>query len=128
LATKNNENWILKGDVNSAFFHASANGRRRKIRICSLETNTDLITSQEEIKVHVVEFYNNCLEAQLRMSHLENGFWSPKECIEALERDTLQSPFSKKDVKMVIDGMKTNSAPMPNGFIVTFFQKILDTY
>jgi hypothetical protein len=57
LATKNNENWILKGDVNSAFFHASANGRRRKIRICSLETNTDLITSQEEIKVHVVEFY-----------------------------------------------------------------------
>jgi hypothetical protein len=57
------------------------------------------------------------------MSHLENGFWSPKECIEALERDTLQSPFSKKDVKMVIDGMKTNS-----GFIVIFFQKILDTY
>jgi hypothetical protein len=28
------ENWILKGDANTAFFHSVANGRRRKTKIC----------------------------------------------------------------------------------------------
>jgi hypothetical protein len=50
------ENWLLKGDANLTFFHTWANGRRRKTRICSLDTENGVITSQKEIKKHVVEF------------------------------------------------------------------------
>jgi hypothetical protein len=42
---KSKERWLLTGDANTTFFHTCANGRRRKIRICSLDTDDGLISS-----------------------------------------------------------------------------------
>jgi hypothetical protein len=38
----------------------------------------------------------------------------------------LEEPFTEKEVACAIGGMKSKSAPEPNGFIVTFFKKIWD--
>jgi mannosylglycoprotein endo-beta-mannosidase len=32
------QNWLLQGDANTAYFHAIANGRRRKCSIVSLQS------------------------------------------------------------------------------------------
>jgi hypothetical protein len=36
----------------------------------------------------------------------------------------LQSPFSEKELRLTIKGMKSESAPGPNGFTITFFKKL----
>jgi hypothetical protein len=44
------------------------------------------------------------------------------ECLLEEDWDVLERPFSRKDVEIVIFGMKTETAPGPNGFTV-FFSK-----
>jgi hypothetical protein len=50
-------------------------------------------------------------------------FWSAVEKSGEGERESLVTPFSEEEVKTTIDGMKIESAPGPNGFIVTFFKR-----
>jgi hypothetical protein len=38
----------------------------------------------------------------------------------------LEEPFTEKEVACAIGGMKSESAPGPNGFTVTFFKRIWD--
>jgi hypothetical protein len=72
---RGSEKWVLQGDANTSFFHKSVNGRRRKTRIYSLDVNNEVITSQEAIKAHVVEFYKNLFRSgQHRGVRLAPGF------------------------------------------------------
>jgi hypothetical protein len=54
----------LQGDANTNFFHTYANGRRRKIRICSLETDQGVITKQKDIENMLLIFTNVYLDPQ----------------------------------------------------------------
>jgi hypothetical protein len=45
------------------FFHASANGRKRKTMICSLEAGSEIISDKKEISLHIVQFYKNLFGA-----------------------------------------------------------------
>jgi mannosylglycoprotein endo-beta-mannosidase len=40
------QNWLLQGDANTAYFHAIANGRRRKCEIWALMSNEGEILGQ----------------------------------------------------------------------------------
>jgi hypothetical protein len=44
--------------------------------------------------------------------------------IGAGDKELLEAPFSDKEVGVAIAGMKSNSAPSPNDFIVVFFKKL----
>jgi hypothetical protein len=48
---RGNEKWLLKGDANTGFFHKCANGRRRKTKICSLDTDQGVISEHVELKI-----------------------------------------------------------------------------
>ena len=50
-------NWLLKGDANTAFFHAIANGRRRKCAIARLVSDQGIITEPRDIQEHIYGFY-----------------------------------------------------------------------
>jgi hypothetical protein len=68
--------WVTKGDANTSLFHKSANGRRRKSRICSLEVDDGTIDSLEEIKAHIVELYKNLFGADpCKGAKLAKGIW-----------------------------------------------------
>ena len=49
--------WILKGDANTKYFHAYANGRRCKCAILRLQSNQGLLLAQADIVRHVYDFY-----------------------------------------------------------------------
>jgi hypothetical protein len=53
--------WTLRGDANTAYFHAIANGRRRKCLITSLNTDGGTIVEKEEIQAHIYQFYRDLL-------------------------------------------------------------------
>jgi hypothetical protein len=72
---RENERWLLKGDANIDFFHKCANGRRRKTKICSLDTEQGVISEQVELKQHVVDFYKKLFGSSTQKgAHLETGF------------------------------------------------------
>jgi hypothetical protein len=73
---RSSERWVLEGYVDSAFFHRSANGRRRKTKICSLESDQGLISDIQDIKTHVVSFYKHLFGAPTHKGvHLSQDFW-----------------------------------------------------
>lgn len=53
------KHWLVAGDSNTKFFHQFANGRRRKGTIMQLETDQGMVTTQEEIMCHAIQFYKN---------------------------------------------------------------------
>jgi hypothetical protein len=57
LTIEGTKKWLLKSDANTGFFDMCTNGRRRKSRICSLDTSEEIITDQKEISPQVVDFY-----------------------------------------------------------------------
>jgi len=53
------ENWLLKGDANTGYFHGIANGRKRKCHIRNLVDGDRTIEDKEELKVYVTDFYKH---------------------------------------------------------------------
>jgi hypothetical protein len=49
--------WLTKGDANTAFFHAYANGRRRKCAITRLVTDSGTLVEPHALQAHIYEFY-----------------------------------------------------------------------
>src|SRR3954469_10187509 len=50
---RSRQNWLLQGDANTAYFHAVANGRRRKCSIPCLWDNGLLIEEARALSSHV---------------------------------------------------------------------------
>jgi hypothetical protein len=115
---------VLEGDANIEYFHSCANGRRRKTKIYSLETEEGTVTNQPDICKHVVDFYKQLFRfVRHKGMQLDTGFWPLEETLRVADKEMLSSPFSEKDVVYVIMIMKAKSAPGSNGLTVTFFRK-----
>jgi hypothetical protein len=52
--------------------------------------------------------------------HRKQEFWTDEEKLDDIDMDLLKSHFCEKEVKLAIDGMRTNSALGPNGFTILF--------
>ena len=59
-------NWVLKGDANTAYFQAIANGRRRRNSIPLLWDGPTLLQRPEDIRAHVDGFYRDLFSASPR--------------------------------------------------------------
>jgi hypothetical protein len=70
-------NWLLKGDANMAFFHAMANGRRRKCMISRLVSDGGVISDPHALQDHIYTFYHNLMgaEGETRVFSLANTLW-----------------------------------------------------
>lgn len=119
---------MLEGDSNTSFFHHFANGGRRKNLIASLDSDAGEIRGQKDITDHIVGFYKNLFAPSRECSMgLKANFWPPGMRLNELEGEALTKPFEAGEIKGAVMEMKTNLAPGPNGFTVTFFQKFWDT-
>jgi hypothetical protein len=69
-------NWLLRGDANTAYFHAIANGRRRKCSIPCLWDRDNLLEDARDISDHVYSFYKELYVAGPRSGvSLSADFW-----------------------------------------------------
>jgi hypothetical protein len=72
-----------------------------------------------------VEFYKNLSEANpCKGAKLANGVWDSNNVLDDNDKIVLSSPYLEKYIIMAIGGMKTESAPGPNGFTILFFKKL----
>ncbi|KAE8818397.1 hypothetical protein D1007_03843 [Hordeum vulgare] len=122
------QNWLLKGDANTAYFQAIANGRRRKCVIPFLRDGDVLLESPEDISSHIYSFYKELFLADLRGgSSLCEDFWPLAEQVSDVDNAELTLPFSSEEVGQAIASMKACSAPGPDGLPVVFFQRFWET-
>jgi hypothetical protein len=54
---RSHEQWLLKGDNNTSYFHRIANGRKRKNMVISLEYDGNIIEGNENLLKHATDYY-----------------------------------------------------------------------
>ncbi|KAM0922736.1 hypothetical protein ACQ4PT_005968 [Festuca glaucescens] len=124
---RSRQNWILQGDANTAYFHAIANGRRRKCSIPCLWEGERLLENNKDISSHVYSFYKDLFSAGPHSGvALSEDFWPALARVSAEENASLTLPFLPEEVAHAVKEMKANSAPGPDGLPVSFFQTFWD--
>jgi hypothetical protein len=116
--------WLLQGDANTAYFHAVANGRRRKCNIASLVVEGRPISDKREIEEHIYSFYPNLMGAsEPRCCRLGLEMWNSAPRASAEENEGLLRTLSENELERIVKDMKSDTAPGPDGFPVVFFKK-----
>jgi hypothetical protein len=76
------QQWILQGDANTKFFHAFANGRKRKCAIHSLSSDQGVVTEKEAIQELIYSFYRNLMGAEEpKLLSIRSDLWSPQQMV-----------------------------------------------
>jgi hypothetical protein len=120
---RSRQNWLLQGDANTAYFHAVANGRRRKCFVPCLWDNENLIEEAGALSSHIYAFYKGLFSAEPHTGvALADDFWPLGARVTDDENVELILPFLPDEVERAVKAMKANSAPGPDGLPVAFFQ------
>ncbi|XP_073363194.1 uncharacterized protein [Aegilops tauschii subsp. strangulata] len=70
--------WVLKGDANTKYFHAYANGRRRRCAILCLQSDQGLLLVQANIVHHVYDFYVQLMgTSEEQRAGVRADLWDP---------------------------------------------------
>jgi mannosylglycoprotein endo-beta-mannosidase len=119
---RSRQNWILKGDANTTYFHAIANGRRRKCSIPCLWDNDRLLEDNSDISAHTYSFYKELFTASPRSGvALAVDFWPLGARVTDDENVELTLPFLPEEVARAVRDMKANLALGSDGLTVSFF-------
>jgi exonuclease III len=116
--------WMLQGDSNTAYFHAVANGRRRKCCILRLVMENGPITDKRLIQEHVYDFYRHLMGSNdTRVCSLDPGAWGEEARVSEAENAEVMRTFSEEELDSLVQETKSDMAPGPDGFPVQFFKK-----
>lgn len=116
--------WTLEGDANTLFFHGVVNGRKRKTMITSLEDGGREINDQTKLKEHVYGYYKKLFGVeQAPKVFLSQDIWNNRGKLNQEDNDKLTRPFTMEEIEEALRGMKSNTAPGPDGFSATFIKE-----
>jgi hypothetical protein len=106
-----------------AYFHAIANGRRRKCAITALASPSGPITNKFSIQEHVYSFYRELMGTEEpQLLTLVEGFWVENQRVSNTENLEMALSFTAQELDEVLALNKTDTAPGPDGFLVIFFK------
>jgi hypothetical protein len=118
--------WSLQGDGNTAYFHAVANGCRRKCLISSLNMEAGPIMDKRLIQEHIYSFYRDLLGSDNpHLCGLAQHAWELSPRVSPEENLHLALTFSEEELTAMVKEMKTDTAPGSDGFPVAFFSALL---
>ncbi|KAK1697110.1 hypothetical protein QYE76_013807 [Lolium multiflorum] len=116
--------WALQGDANTAYFHAVANGRKRKCVITALITPAGIVSDPRGLQEHIYGFYCDLLgTAATRVCGLSPSAWGADGKVSTEENEGLALTFSEQELEEIVKDMKSDTAPGPDGFSVLFFKR-----
>jgi hypothetical protein len=113
------QQWLLKGDANTKFFHAFANGRKRKCVILSLTSEQGVITDPGAIQELIYSFYRSLMGAEEpKLVCSVQDLWPAHQCVSAQENEELMCSFIEAELDFVLQDTTSNIAPGPDGLPV----------
>ena len=115
-------NFDCTSHTNTAFFHAFANGRRRKGNISSTTTDDGTLMDKLAIQKHIYTFYLDLFASDSpSLLSLRRSFWNLEQCVSVEENLALSLSFLPQELDAVLKETKTDTAPGPDGLPVAFF-------
>ncbi|GJV63547.1 RNA-directed DNA polymerase, eukaryota [Tanacetum coccineum] len=119
LAQKAKVKWALEGDENSSFFHSSLKKKRRQLAIKGILKDGEWIEDPGPVKsVFLAHFKNRFQPSPGTAPILDTDFLNP---ISQSQRDFLERPFSREDIKQAVWECGGDRAPGPDGFTFKFY-------
>lgn len=114
----------LEGDCNTKYYHAKANGRRRKSQIHSLSQEEGEIEGQSNLLQYITQFYKN-LFGHSKENSITIDLNETCKVFEEYKAKLVQ-PFCLEEVRTVVFDLKHNKAPGPDGLPGEFYVKFWD--
>jgi hypothetical protein len=115
--------WAVEGDANTAYFHAIANGKRKKCAITNLTTPFGTITDKRAIQTHVYAFYRELIGTEdPQLLSLVSNLWDDCFWVSNGENVAFALTFSPQELDEVLAQSKLDIAPGPDGFPVALFK------
>ena len=116
---RSRDNWLLKGDNNTEYFHRIANEVRRKKMIFSLKDRDNEIQGTHDLLLHATNYYKNLFGPAGGFSvRLSDDNWQAWEKLNDEDREKMGVPFTEKEVKEVIDQMEKIKLLVLMGFLL----------
>ncbi|EPS60814.1 hypothetical protein M569_13987, partial [Genlisea aurea] len=122
---RSKKHWFVKGDRNTAFFHAAASSRRARNNIANLRDETGtLLDSGAALQQGFTDFFNRLFTSENPDEEIIS------EAISAITPrlspnmiSSLTIPFSEREVETAIRSMKPLSSPGADGFPPVFYHR-----
>ena len=106
---KSQARWLIQGDLNTAYFHRIANGRRRKNLVHSLEDNGVMVEGTDNLLKLATDYYKELFgPAPGNAFVLSPGLWNVNEILSDEDNAELTKPFSEEEVKNALFSMEVN--------------------
>ncbi|EPS69207.1 hypothetical protein M569_05561, partial [Genlisea aurea] len=117
--------WLVKGDRNTAYFHACASARRDNNRISLIiDSDGHQHTTPREIHSAISEYFVDIFSSTRPTQEMVTSTTqSINRCLTDSMRTMLNTPFTREEIWPVLKDMKPLSAPGPDGFSPIFFQR-----
>jgi hypothetical protein len=97
------QQWLLKGDANTKFFHAFANGRKRKCVILSLTGEQGVITGPGAIQELIYGFYRSLMGAEEpKLVSTMQDLWPAHQRVSDQENEELMRSFTEAKLDFVL--------------------------
>jgi hypothetical protein len=120
------QNWCLKGDCNTQFFHSWANQRKKTNTIhCIADMNRQVWRQKKEISKCFVDYYSLLFSSNNPVGIV--GCLNSVECrvIDAMNQSLIR-PFTEEEVRFALFQMHPLKSPGPDGYSASFYQKSWD--
>ncbi|KAE8736154.1 hypothetical protein F3Y22_tig00000132pilonHSYRG00024 [Hibiscus syriacus] len=114
--------WLKDGDRNSSFFHARANGRRKKNWIEGLENEGGVWCDRLEDIFGIASSYFSSLFRSSAANPDEEIFQAIEHCIETCDNEMLCREFSAEEVTFAFSQVNPSKAPGFDGLPGHFFR------
>lgn len=112
------ELWLREGDRNTGYFHRMANAHRKRQTMEKIKINGVWLSGEQDVRNGIVDAFQRLLTEDSEWKADIGGL--DLNQISQQEADTLELPFTEKEVHSALMGMNGDKAPGPDGFTGPF--------
>jgi hypothetical protein len=113
--------WLKEGDLNTRFFHMSANARSKVKRVVKLVNEEDVAVTKQEELCEVAKRYFDSLFKSVEGNHdLVLSIINQK--VTEADNEMLTAPITKEEIYTALMQMHPDKSPGPDGFNPAFYQ------
>lgn len=113
--------WLTDGDLNTKFFHQSANNRRKRNCIKGLFNEEGTwCTSDDELEKTILDYFGNLFSSSRPLNIPEAVSFLPRIVTDEMNA-ALTKRLTKEEIFSAIKHMHPSKAPGPDGFSPGFY-------